>query len=537
MTKDDSGLFTKVAKFVRNPLKDWAELDQQDGTTSQGGYSRTMLKEMIERRQRNDFARRREFDMLRKLRQRKEAGATDAAGLSSVFNMGTSSRPEGRALTLKKIDEIEEQMAQQWWKGRAPGKTEAGAPVERPDVSTTQNARAYAETVPGAGSATDIGAAPSTQAAETAVHSGIHASRLTAETAIEEAALRFAHGDDAGCEAILLQTIAPGNPGTDHGESWLALLDMYRATGDAGKFGRLSLAYVQHFGRPAPRWIALQALARDALASAGPAAAPALPPAAGGAHWICPAQLTRASLFELTRALSAAGAVWDLDWRALTGIDADAVPALKLLFGHWGSTPVQLRFLGAQQLLAVLAEATPTGDRETSSDWWSLRMNVLRVMHDADGFELVALNYCLTYEVSPPPWQEPLGRYASLDLSPVAATAPPGPASSPPLASDAAQALEKPASRHAVLAGDLGGETLATWQRLDAELAGPEPSVISCAALLRMDLVAAGTLLNWVTQRDARGERVEFVEAHRLIAAFFNIIGIADHATVGLRTD
>ena len=535
MTKDDpGGLFTKVAKFVRNPLKDWAELDQQDSAAPQGGYSRSMLKEMIERRQRNDFARRREFDTLRKLRQRKEAGATDAAALSSTFNMDSSSRSDGRAQTLKKIDEIEEQMAQQWWKGRAPGKTEAEAFAPGPDISTTQNARAYAATVPGAGSTTGDGAPSDLSAAETGAPSRLHASRLTSETAIEEAALRFAQGDDAGCEAILLQTIAPGNPGADHAESWLALLDMHRATGGAGKFERLRLAYAQRFGCQAPRWIAL-----PSLASVGPApAAPAAPPPAGGAHWRSPAQLTRASLLELTHALGAAGAVWDLDWHALKGIDADAVPALKLLFGHWGSSPVQLRFLGARQLLAVLAEATPTGDRETSSDWWSLRLNVLRAMHDDDGFELVALNYCLTYEVSPPPWQQALGSYAALDLPPAATVVPSGPAGPPlPGASGAASALEKPVSRHAVLAGELGGETLATWQRLDAELAGPGPSVISCAALLRMDLVAAGTLLNWVTRRDARGERVEFVEAHRLIAAFFNIIGIADHATVGLRAD
>jgi hypothetical protein len=48
--------------------------------------------------------------------------------------------------------------------------------------------------------------------------------------------------------------------------------------------------------------------------------------------------------------------------------------------------------------------------------------------------------------------------------------------------------------------------------------------------------VAAGTLLNWVTARDAREQRVAFVDAHRLIAAFFGVIGIADHAEVAVRT-
>ena len=76
-----------------------------------------------------------------------------------------------------------------------------------------------------------------------------------------------------------------------------------------------------------------------------------------------------------------------------------------------------------------------------------------------------------------------------------------------------------------------------TWQRLDAELAEATAPTISCAALVRIDFEAAGSLLNWVTARDARGQRVEFVDAHRLIASFFRVIGIADHASVGIRTN
>ncbi|MFS2054232.1 STAS domain-containing protein [Variovorax sp. CT11-76] len=59
--------------------------------------------------------------------------------------------------------------------------------------------------------------------------------------------------------------------------------------------------------------------------------------------------------------------------------------------------------------------------------------------------------------------------------------------------------------------------------------------MISCAALLRMDLAAAGALLGWVRERDAKGERVQFVDAHRLIATLFGLVGIADHATVAVR--
>ncbi|MDB5730348.1 MAG: hypothetical protein JWQ03_243 [Variovorax sp.] len=537
MIKDDSGgLLIKVAKFVRNPLKDWSELDAQGAATPQDAYSRKMLKEMIERRQRNDFARRREFDMLRKLRQRKLAPSTDAAALSSSFNMGVSSRSSGRALTLKKIDEIEEQMSQQWWKGRAPAPAPGDELAETPEALAMPHARAYAKTEPFVTSSVNIDAGLIDPVAEpTPRTTDRRPSRLVADTAIEEAAIRFAHGDDAGCEAILLQTIAPGNPGADHGDSWLALLDMYRATDALEKFERVRLGYVQRFGRLGPRWVSLRLLAHDALATADQLPAPVL--AATGAHWVCPARLARADLSGLTRALSAAGAVWDLDWHALSAIDADAVPALKALFTHWGDSAVQLRFLGAQQLLAVLASATPTNERRTPVEWWDLRMGVLRAMHDVDGFELVALNYCLTYEMSPPAWQEPRGRFVALEEPSAAARQDAMPQMALAQAAPAALPAADCAPGHAVLAGDLSGDTLATWLQPDAELADADPSVINCAALLRMDLVAGAALLEWVRARDARGERIDFVEAHLLIAAFFNIVGIADHATIATRKD
>ena len=54
-----------MVRFVRNPTVNWTELDSiQEDKESQ--YSKQMLKEMIERKRRNDFVRRREFDQLRK---------------------------------------------------------------------------------------------------------------------------------------------------------------------------------------------------------------------------------------------------------------------------------------------------------------------------------------------------------------------------------------------------------------------------------------------------------------------------------------
>ncbi|RYZ03099.1 MAG: STAS domain-containing protein, partial [Comamonadaceae bacterium] len=408
-----------------------------------------------------------------------------------------------------------------------------------PEPARVRDVRAYADTVPG--HAAPPAPPPAPAVTESGALSGLHPSRLMTDTAIEEAAIRFAHGDDAGCEAILLQAIAPGSQTIDHDDSWRALLDMYRATGDVEKFERSRIRYVQRFGRLGPDWLSLRMLARDALAVARQDPASPAAPAVRGPDWNCPAHLTREGLVELTRALGAApGPTWVVNWRSLASIDGEAAGPLKALFTHWANTPVSLRFIGVQRLMVVLAAATPPNDRRTDLVWWELRMSALRLTQDPDDFELVALNYCLTYEVSPPAWQDPVSSYSTPDPSASPAPAPPAAPRGLSLAmSGGAAAPAEPVAPKiaATLAGDILGDSLATWQRLDQDLAGVADPVISCAALVRVDFAAAGTLLTWVTERDARGERVEFVEAHRLMAALFNVVGIADHATVTPRND
>ena len=66
---------------------------------------------MIERKRRNDFVRKREFDMLRKMRRSEVMAGQDPAARPSFFQSSMPSKPDDRATTLKKIDEIEAQMS------------------------------------------------------------------------------------------------------------------------------------------------------------------------------------------------------------------------------------------------------------------------------------------------------------------------------------------------------------------------------------------------------------------------------------------
>jgi hypothetical protein len=79
---------------------------------------------MIERKRRNDFVRKREFDMLRKMRRSEVLAGQDPGLRPSFFQSSMPSKPDDRATTLKKIDEIEAQMSMQWWKTKHGGNSQ-----------------------------------------------------------------------------------------------------------------------------------------------------------------------------------------------------------------------------------------------------------------------------------------------------------------------------------------------------------------------------------------------------------------------------
>ncbi|MGH8796432.1 MAG: hypothetical protein ACREXI_05200, partial [Caldimonas sp.] len=113
--KDTTSFFRKVVKFVANPATEWAELDAPPEETRENEYAKGELKAMIERKRRNDFVRKREFDMLRKVRREGLTGEQLAAlGGSSRLDDSEPRNPDSGARqdsgVKAKIDEIEQQM-------------------------------------------------------------------------------------------------------------------------------------------------------------------------------------------------------------------------------------------------------------------------------------------------------------------------------------------------------------------------------------------------------------------------------------------
>ena len=586
MSKEETppagGLLSKMVRFVRNPTVQWTELDSlTEDRESQ--YSKQMLKEMIERKRRNDFVRRREFDQLRKLRQREVLQGhrtEDASNRPSLFQSSMAS-PDERAVTLKKIDEIEAQMSQQWWKSKQSG-NEAGEtmpltmppgetqPVSGPDTQAAADARAFAPTVPATlasplAAASAAPTAPSPVAplfandsmalgrfggvdaalqAEPEVHPSfsptvpggvapvvVQLERFVHEPDLEEAAIRYANGDHEGAESGLLQVLEQHRQDDPEQqlELWMTLFDLYRATGQQDRFESLAIDFAAQYSRSAPLWFSLPDQLGVQVSSSDEAGDA---PGRREFSWNAPQRLAVSSVAALQASVERAASPWTLAWSRIAGIDDAAVPLLADLFTRWADKQGQFVFSGVDRLETLLEIMTQSGDRTSGTEWWRLRMSALRLMGRPDEFELVALDYCVTFEVSPPSWVAPKCGYSDDNAS---ASAQPQANERDMLASDFGELTLPPPIDNgpaALLSGVIEGDAVPLLQPLQELVKPGVPLVIACDKLMRIDFAAAGSVLNWAADLQSQGHVVHFQNLHRLIAVFFNVIGINEHAWV-----
>ena len=583
MAIKDNGnsLLSKMAKFVRNPTTNWSDLDKP-AAEQDSGYSKLALKEIIERKRQNDFVRRREFDYLRKVRRNGPSPSQSLPNRPSFFQSSIASNHDERAITLRKIDEIEAQMSKQWWKGRQEPAVVRPVPPLARSISSTLDAKSsfsptlasemisdsevlhtvdYASTQRGQTHPSEAWAQPpmlpmmaSNRPVSPPMDAGItdfsisnlfslDPSESQADPELEEAAIRFANGDDAGAEAGLLNALQGNDVAPEAADRWAgALFDMYRATGQQSSFDSVAIDYAMRFGRSAPAWFSLADLMGRMLPLSMPQDV-AVSLGDRDAVWECPVALDLASMQRLLACADPASVPLHLHWSQLQSITPDAARLLADLFAKWCSEPVRLHMAGFEALDRALQSRTPSGDKSVEPFWWRLRLDALRIMRLQDDFELAALDYCVTFEVSPPPWQDArceliqrgFGSTLLSDFSRFSEAGGPALAIDFPHAGTVHAGVESlPASR-VELNGEILGDAAQALDDLQSGLKGADRLVISCSRLIRVDFSAAGSILNWVAVRESEGCHVQFRDVPRLVAAFFNVIGINEHARVVVR--
>jgi hypothetical protein len=562
--KDTTSFFRKVVKFVANPSTEWNDLDGPATGARESEFAKHELKAMIERKRRNDFVRKSEFDMLRKVR-REGLSAEQLAALGGSSRLDDS---EVRAETgikpdsgvKAKIDEIEQQMVGDNPPGarrRTPEFYNAptqplplNASTSAPEAANSSALPSSADRVAPSGSAPASAAKPPSPAApirtlalDTTNSSfsnplAMEVSEVVHDPELDEAVIAFANADFENCEQSLNSLIEGQGNRVDHAETWLVLFDLYRAIGQLSKFDSLAMDYVQRFGWSPPQWFSMPKLVAEAAGAHddAPSSSPALSAQVG---WASPAHIDAEAVSKLRSQTLQMPLPWVFDWHSFKSIDVEASALMSDLFRSWMTQKIEMRWLAGEQLLTVLQEAAPTGARDADPAYWQLRLDALRMTNRAGQFDEAAIDYCVTYEVSPPSW-EPVSCAVRVSGSGESTNSP-----SMSLISEVStsfmesQILEDNDMIQVAsveLSGQLVGDIDKTLSKLTDKLSSSSVVNVSCIRLIRVDFIAAGDLLNWVLARRSENRTVTFTDTHRLVALFFGAMGINEHAKVKVHT-
>ncbi len=404
------------------------------------------------------------------------------------------------------------------------------APVRPGTASAPAAAPAAAVSSP-AGARTGVPPRRATPEPAAASKFAVEVSELVHDPELDEAVIAFANADFEHCEQSLTTLCRLHGPRRDHAETWHVLFDLYRATGQQAKFEALVPDYVNLFGRSPPQWFSLPKLVADAAAEERPDTRGVQ----GDVGWISPPVLDDEGVARLRSATLQLPLPWVLDWQALERVEIGAAVHLQQLLRQWAPQPLDMRWLGADRLFAALQEAAPTGVRDADPAFWMARLEALRLVNRPDQFDETAIDYCVTYEVSPPSWERArcavrcVGSGHSTTAPPLSIVSEVGSSFLESRLTDDAHGAQVATVE---LAGQLAGDIASTLQQLDRRLGEDRLVTVSCARLIRVDFIAAGDLLNWVLAKQVEQRSVTFAEAHRLVALFFGAMGINEHARV-----
>jgi len=330
---------------------------------------------------------------------------------------------------------------------------------------------------------------------------------------IDETAILYANGQDHAAESTLRGGIDGDTVGENRQTAWMMLFELVNQRDDPAGFEQLTMQYALRFENSPPAWTDYSA--------AAPATAAAAPVVSGplvSLPAVIDAQIVK--VLEHLKTLAAQHAALTLDVSAARRIDLVGAELLLRVVNAFKRSNHELTVLGAEQLVQPLWAAVEPGRRDASDAVWMLLLEVLRLLGRQSDFEEAGIQYCITFEVSPPSWEPSppslkARAAASVAAAPVVAAAP----AMDPL--DWRGVIDREGEPH--------------FGRLVMEARNSNNLIVECRLLRRMAFSTATALLTVLMKLQAAGVRVEFRNVNSLVAALFYLLGITAIAGVQVR--
>ncbi|WP_428826031.1 STAS domain-containing protein [Azonexus sp. IMCC34842] len=309
---------------------------------------------------------------------------------------------------------------------------------------------------------------------------------------IEQVVVMFANSQDAPARA-LLEMLIRSYSREEGMRFWRLLFDLLQATGDRAAFEKLGFEFAEACETSPPTWRQEH---------------PAPPTAVAGPRiFVLQGVLTGDGAQPVAELAKLVDQKIDVrvDCGKLVGCDDDVAGELAALLRKARRTGVAVDLEHVEGFIDRLNERLVAGEA-TRATAWLLLLELLQRHGTQDTFEERAVDYAVTFELSPPSWETLPAKHSAVP-----------------------KASERPRDEAYYLSGELKN---CRFDELVAMFEAGELTILDFSAVRRMDFFSAGQLVNRIAPFKAKGCDIVIRSPNHLVAELMAVVGLNKQARI-----
>jgi ABC-type transporter Mla MlaB component len=324
---------------------------------------------------------------------------------------------------------------------------------------------------------------------------------------LEEASILFATGQNEVAEQMLQAAISQDELGNMLQVGWFMLFDLYQITKNQDAFDNLSLEYASKFETSPPVW-------QNSIQNTGASIAAE---SNSTPSVTFPAQLDGniIKLLEKLQNLSKQSKSLRLDFGKVQQVDPIGCGLLLRSLKNLKKSSHDLMLVGAQDFADKIRAILEVGRRDETEAPWLLLLEILQLLQFESIFEETSIDYCITFEVSPPSFEAPKNKVTAI-LPEVKVI----------------QAIDEVSDRF-VMPAVVEGKTDTLISQIAAHAEFHKLIFLDCSKLERVEFGASAQLLSGLVPIAGRKDTViQFHDVNYLVTYLFNAMGLKNVAAI-----
>jgi len=328
-------------------------------------------------------------------------------------------------------------------------------------------------------------------------------------SAVEEAAILYASDHPDQAAALLLDFVKSYTESKEI-QPWMMLFDIYQIQGKKPQFEELALEFVVKFERSAPIW-------SDAKVSGAKTENPKPGGAAAVEGYIALTGILQGdkdSLFQNLEQVAQKGAGLRLDFARLEGLDASGSRRLVETLQGLKKSGKKITPISVPHVTDLLKSMFGQGGEDEQAHW-QLLLNLYQCQGMQAEFEDLAVEYAITFEVSPPSWEAmPQCRQPA---AVVTVNAPD----------------EQPHDENTFyMSGVISSASGPQLQELANYAASRSEVYLDMSGVPRVDFVSVGDFVGVLVRLNGSGKKLLVRNANEMIRALFGVMGVDQFAAI-----